>query len=185
MAWRRADRSIADHLFKVRLLATAQVLIVRRGQPSLICINPHMDDPPGVSLLDPARAEALAAAWSMIRKSMPSGLTRGWVPVFPRDKREAFARRSCSNKKIERDDDSKKSHPALTARQIGRAEHRTRLVAIAVLDIDHRGIDALAGNTFQRHGPVAGTAVPVAYLEQVAHHIIVGDLATAILAAAD
>src|ERR1700716_3070237 len=36
-----------------------------------------------------------------------------WVPVFPRDKREAFARRSSSNKKIERDDDSKKSHPAL------------------------------------------------------------------------
>ena len=49
----------------------------------------------------------------MIRKSMPSDLIRGWVPVFPRDKREAFARRSCSNKKIERDDDSKKSHPAL------------------------------------------------------------------------
>ena len=37
----------------------------------------------------------------------------GWIPVFPRDKREAFARRSCSNKRIERDDDSKKSHPAL------------------------------------------------------------------------
>jgi hypothetical protein len=37
----------------------------------------------------------------------------GWLPVFPRDKREAFARRSCSNKKIERDDDSKKSHRAL------------------------------------------------------------------------
>jgi hypothetical protein len=35
-----------------------------------------------------------------------------WEPVFPRDKREAFARRSCSNKKKERDDDSKKSHPA-------------------------------------------------------------------------
>src|SRR5712664_2168213 len=28
-----------------------------------------------------------------------------WVPVFPRDKREAFARRSCSNKKIGRDDE--------------------------------------------------------------------------------
>ena len=54
----------------------------------------------------------------MIRKSMPSGLTRGWVPVFPRDKREAFARRSCSNKKIERDDDSKKSRPALAPRQV-------------------------------------------------------------------
>src|SRR6266481_5838990 len=49
----------------------------------------------------------------MIRKSMPSDLIRGWVPVFPRDKREAFARRSCSNKKIERNDDSKKCHPAL------------------------------------------------------------------------
>ena len=38
-----------------------------------------------------------------------------WVPVFPRDKREAFARRSCSNKKMKRDDDSKKSHRALVA----------------------------------------------------------------------
>src|SRR5712664_4200599 len=35
-----------------------------------------------------------------------------WAPVFPRDKREAFARRSCSNKKIERDDESKRSHNA-------------------------------------------------------------------------
>ena len=41
-----------------------------------------------------------------------------WVPAFPRDKREAFARRSCSNKRIERDDDSKRSHPAL-ARVLG------------------------------------------------------------------
>jgi len=40
-------------------------------------------------------------------------IRKKWGPVFPRDKREAFARRSCSNKKIERDDDSKKSHPAL------------------------------------------------------------------------
>ncbi len=32
-----------------------------------------------------------------------------WEPVFPRDKREAFARRSCSDKKTEHDDDSKKS----------------------------------------------------------------------------
>ena len=30
------------------------------------------------------------------------------VPVFPRDKRYAFARRSCSNKTTERDDDSRK-----------------------------------------------------------------------------
>ena len=45
-------------------------------------------------------------------KACPA-LDAGWVPVFPRDKREAFARRSRANKKIERDDDSKKSHPAL------------------------------------------------------------------------
>jgi hypothetical protein len=49
-----------------------------------------------------------------------------WEPVFPRDKREAFARRSCSNNKIERDDDSKKSHPALdsTKRYPGRGSVR-------------------------------------------------------------
>src|SRR5262249_10818634 len=40
------------------------------------------------------------------RKSLPSGSTRGWMSIF--------GRRSCSDKKLERDDDSKKSHPALT-----------------------------------------------------------------------
>ena len=45
-----------------------------------------------------------------------------WVPVFPRDKREAFARRSCSNKKIERDNESKKSHHALGRRMSRRFE---------------------------------------------------------------
>jgi hypothetical protein len=47
-------------------------------------------------------------------------------PAFPVDKdwcatasdRLILARRSCSNKKIERDDDSKKSHPALVALQV-------------------------------------------------------------------
>jgi hypothetical protein len=34
-----------------------------------------------------------------------------WLPVF--------RKRSCSNKKIERDDDSKKSHPALGFRDAG------------------------------------------------------------------
>jgi len=44
---------------------------------------------------------------------MPSGHDPMVGTGFPSDKREAFARRSCSNKKIERDDDSKKSHPVL------------------------------------------------------------------------
>src|SRR6266478_5637482 len=50
----------------------------------------------------------------MIRKSMPSGDEPMGGSGFPsRQTRNAFARRSCSNKKIERDDDSKKSHHAL------------------------------------------------------------------------
>src|SRR6266436_4903643 len=57
-------------------------------------------------------------------KACPA-LDAGWVPVFPRDKREAFARRSCSNKKIERDNDSKKSHPALAVVPAERREPHT------------------------------------------------------------
>jgi hypothetical protein len=62
----------------------------------------------------------------------------------------------------------------LVKRRVGRTEHRAGLVAIAALDIDHRGIDPLAGNIFERHAPAAGAAVPVTYLEQSAHHIVVG-----------
>jgi hypothetical protein len=40
------------------------------------------------------------------------------VAIFPRDKREAFARRSCSNKELYRDDDSEKNHLALGNRAI-------------------------------------------------------------------
>jgi hypothetical protein len=76
----------------------------------------------------------------MIRKSMPSDLIRGWVPVFPRDKREAFARRSCSIKKIERDGDSKKSHPALghqgASKQVGKEGHQPRLGRLSVIVIN-------------------------------------------------
>src|SRR5258707_6054574 len=74
----------------------------------------------------------------MIRKSMPSDLIRGWVPVFPRDKREAFARRSCSNKKMERDDDSKKSHHA---RSLRAGAHSTlHGVVFAILRPDPYGL---------------------------------------------
>jgi hypothetical protein len=38
-----------------------------------------------------------------------------WEPVFPRDKREAFARRSCSNKKMDDGHDSTLLNHALTA----------------------------------------------------------------------
>src|SRR5262245_13133549 len=41
--------------------------------------------------------------------------------VFPCDKREAFARRSCSNNNLTRDDDSCQSHRALVEATFGRA----------------------------------------------------------------
>jgi hypothetical protein len=41
------------------------------------------------------------------------------ISVFARDKREAFARRSCSNKEIERDDDSKKVIPLHDKPELG------------------------------------------------------------------
>src|SRR6202007_1745456 len=46
-----------------------------------------------------------------------------WEPVYPRDKRGAFARRSCANKTIGRDYDSKKRRHALAARL---SRHRER-----------------------------------------------------------
>src|SRR5437016_12890544 len=55
----------------------------------------------------------------MIRKGMPQSTLWGYDPMggyrfsLSQQTRNAFARRSCSNKKIERDDDSKKSHHAL------------------------------------------------------------------------
>src|SRR6185312_8611688 len=66
-----------------------------------------------------------------------------------------------------------------------RAEHSARLFAAAVLDIDHRGIDALVGDILQRNGPASRAAVPVADLHEIAHDVVVGDLLTAILAAPD
>jgi hypothetical protein len=50
-----------------------------------------------------------------------------WTPVFPRDKREAFARRSCSNDKLERDDDWKKNHLALGSGRVRSAISRPQI----------------------------------------------------------
>ena len=60
----------------------------------------------------PSRGAALARLGTFGVTMLPLDPEK-WMPVFPRDKREAFARRSYSIKKIERDDDSTKSHPAL------------------------------------------------------------------------
>src|SRR5438552_13818313 len=66
-----------------------------------------------------------------------------------------------------------------------RSQHDAGLVAIAVLDVDHRGVDALTGYIFQRNRPATGISVPVAHLEQATHHVVVGHLTAAILTAAD
>src|SRR6266478_7361497 len=81
----------------------------------------------------------------MIRKKPAPHLDRGVGTGFPsRQTRNAFARRSCSNKKIERDDDSNKSHHALappTSAASGRPcatfihkRHRPRPGDVAGLD---------------------------------------------------
>jgi hypothetical protein len=54
----------------------------------------------------PSTHGALVVSPSMIRKAMPPGLTRGWKLVFSRDKRDAFAWRSCINQKITLKSDS-------------------------------------------------------------------------------
>src|SRR6266436_5306272 len=60
----------------------------------------------------------------------PDGVDTG----FPsRQTRNAFARRSCSNKKIERDDDSKKSHPALRPYLPSVASTNAASIALRVL----------------------------------------------------
>ena len=87
-----------------------------------------------------------------------------WVPVFPRDKREAFARRSCSNKKIERDDGSKKSHPALRAFKRTRAEAvMTRVACIGECMIE---LKPAKGGLYSRGygGDTLNTAVYLARL---------------------
>src|SRR6266404_1643506 len=83
-----------------------------------------------------------------------------WIEVFPehdpekwipRDKRKAFARRSCSNKKMERDDDSKKSHHA--PGKLKRSEHAHRY------DIRHH-CSPLSGDAGFRAGTRSALAIP-------------------------
>ena len=59
------------------------------------------------------------------------------------------------------------------------------MVARAVLEIDHRGIDAVAADVLQRHGPGRRRSGPVTDLQPVPHHIVVGQRLAAIFAAAD
>src|SRR5262249_25004525 len=66
-----------------------------------------------------------------------------------------------------------------------RAQHRAGLVAAAVLDQHGRGIDAVAQHAVERHGPASRTAIEVADLEQVAHHVVVDDFASTVFTAAD
>jgi hypothetical protein len=51
-----------------------------------------------------------------------------WVPVF--------RKRSCSNKKIERDDDSQKSHPALERANLFRIYSADSNLGFAQSDLD-------------------------------------------------
>src|SRR4029450_13362309 len=50
--------------------------------------------------------------------------------VFPRDKRVAFARRSCSNNNLKRDDDSSQSHRALAVRPLALRPFRQLVLGV-------------------------------------------------------
>ena len=60
---------------------------------------------------------AFVAAESRLAPISPLNCDSAITRASPRDKREAFARRSCSNNKLELDDDSRSkiSHPAARA----------------------------------------------------------------------
>src|ERR1700741_4071758 len=77
------------------------------------CPNCRSPDPRKASLV--TRGEGRALPWRP--KSRLAHDPEKCAAVFPRDKREAFARRSCANKELKRDDDSSKSHRALARRQ--------------------------------------------------------------------
>src|SRR5262249_60844844 len=75
----------------------------------------------------------------MIRKSMPSGLTRRVETGFPsRQTRNAFARRSCSNKELEHDVGSTLSHHAL----VPRIAARSRIFLVALQKLDRNALRA-------------------------------------------
>src|ERR1700722_5258435 len=73
----------------------------------------------------------------------------------------------------------------LVHRRIGCPHHRARPIPASILKKGGRGIDAFVGNIFQRHRPAPGATVPVADLQYVADHVVVGHLASAVFAAAD
>src|SRR5258708_32144448 len=75
----------------------------------------------------------------------------GWIPVFPRDKREAFARRSCSIKKVERDAPSR-SRSTGSGVAIGKAARQNEPHACA----------AGAGDQFKPRAATGGAASHVA-----------------------
>src|SRR6266566_9789922 len=96
----------------------------------------------------------------MIRKSMPSGYDPTGGTGFPsRQTRNAFARRSCSNKRIERDDDSKKSHPALVCQRRGAAASAPRTSAFRRSRPRADPIVGLASRQRKQHGYAPSIAV--------------------------
>lgn len=72
---------------------------------------------------------------SIVLKACPEkacpALDAGWISVFPCDKREAFTRRSCSSKKIERNGDSQKSPYALATTRAAALTASARIVLAA------------------------------------------------------
>src|SRR5450432_895521 len=78
-----------------------------------------------------------------------------------------------------------KEPPKSVQRRDGRSEHRARLVAVAILKIDHRAIRPFAYHALDRNRPTPRAAVPVADLHHVADDGVIDDLTAAVFAPAD
>ena len=93
------DGPVESEQSKTRLIAASRSGVYGSAADSraLVCLQPGL-------FFAAYRSSSFRACPA---KSLPSGLTRGWEPVL--------RKRTCSNKGLEQDDDSRKSHPVLSA----------------------------------------------------------------------
>src|ERR1700678_727300 len=88
---------------------------------------------------------ARAACWRDRTGSTTGGCEHDpekWIPVFPRDKREAFARRSCSNKKIV---GNIRMSVSVEMREVAKSFGQTRALKGVSMDIAAGSVHGLIG----------------------------------------
>ena len=145
----------------------------RHGIVSGIIIPPYFCQPPAALGCD--KSVCVGPVLSVPDSSAPSppessgsGLSHELTPILGQRKLVLFVFGSVVRDEPARITTSiatldsacaKRAHPSKAGnsvqRRICRAQHRAGLVAGAVLDVNHRGIDAFAEDIFQRYAPAA------------------------------